>query len=188
MIEYEVSIDFEVVRLCFIVSLFGSVAAVQSAFSLKMHQNDVFYFKKIIFEISTSKRSSLLWFTKSCVSVAKLNLEIKCKQYQNKLIFNTWWKNVNFQMVLRWFAYGSLRVVFLWHNWISLQISSNPFFYATDMIKDSNKMKYIFIKELLEKKQKDMTHNLDWDMILESRNRSDRSVTQWKPSPRHQHY
>ena len=32
-------------------------AAVQSAFRLKMHQNDVFYFKKIIFEISTSKRS-----------------------------------------------------------------------------------------------------------------------------------
>ena len=96
--------------------------------------------------------------------------------------------HVNFQMVLRWFAYGSLRVVFLRQNWINLQISSNFFFYATDMIKDSNKMKYIFIKEHLEKKQKDMTHNLEWDMILESRNRSDRSVTQWKPSPRHQHY
>jgi hypothetical protein len=32
------------------------------------------------------------------------------------------------------------------------------------------------------------TYNQDWDMILESRNRSDRSVTQWKPAPRHQHY
>ena len=28
----------------------------------------------------------------------------------------------------------------------------------------------------------------DWDLILESRNRSDRSVTQWKSVPRHQHY
>jgi hypothetical protein len=35
------------------------VVAVQSAFCLEMHQNDVFFFflKKIIFEISTSKRS-----------------------------------------------------------------------------------------------------------------------------------
>jgi len=32
------------------------------------------------------------------------------------------------------------------------------------------------------------THNQDWDLIPESRNRSDRSVTQWKPAPRHQHY
>jgi len=28
----------------------------------------------------------------------------------------------------------------------------------------------------------------DWDLIPESRKRSDRSVTQWKPAPRHQHY
>jgi len=32
------------------------------------------------------------------------------------------------------------------------------------------------------------THNQDWDLILESQNRFDRSVTQWKPAPRHQHY
>jgi len=32
------------------------------------------------------------------------------------------------------------------------------------------------------------THNQDWDLIPERRNRSDRSVTQWKPAPRHQHY
>jgi hypothetical protein len=32
------------------------------------------------------------------------------------------------------------------------------------------------------------THNQDWDLISKSRNRSDRSVTQWKPAPRHQHY
>ena len=32
------------------------------------------------------------------------------------------------------------------------------------------------------------THNQDWDLIPESRNRSDRSVTKWKPAPRHQHY
>jgi len=41
-------------------SLFGSVVAVafQSAFHAEMHQNDVFfYFFKIIFEISVSKRS-----------------------------------------------------------------------------------------------------------------------------------
>ena len=39
--------------------LFEIVAAVavQSAFRLEMHQNDIFYFKKIIFEINTSKRS-----------------------------------------------------------------------------------------------------------------------------------
>jgi hypothetical protein len=29
--------------------------AVQSVFHLKIHQNDIFYFKKIIFEISISK-------------------------------------------------------------------------------------------------------------------------------------
>jgi hypothetical protein len=31
------------------------VVVVQSAFLLEMHQNDIFYFLKIIFEISTSK-------------------------------------------------------------------------------------------------------------------------------------
>jgi hypothetical protein len=49
MIEYEVSIDSEVVRLCLIVSLFGSVVAIQSAFRLKIHQNDVFLFFKNYF-------------------------------------------------------------------------------------------------------------------------------------------
>jgi hypothetical protein len=40
-------------------SLFEIVVAVtvQSAFHLKMYQNNFFYFKKIIFDISTSKRS-----------------------------------------------------------------------------------------------------------------------------------
>jgi len=33
-----------------------------------------------------------------------------------------------------------------------------------------------------------VTHNQDWDLIPESRNRSGRSVTQWKPATRHQHY
>jgi acyl carrier protein len=37
--------------------LFEIVVAVQSTFRLEMHQNDIFYFKKIIFEINTSKRS-----------------------------------------------------------------------------------------------------------------------------------
>jgi hypothetical protein len=31
--------------------------AVQSAFCLEIHQNDVFFFKKIIFKIKTSKQS-----------------------------------------------------------------------------------------------------------------------------------
>jgi len=45
-------------------------------------------------------------------------------------------------------AYGSLKVVFLRQNWIILQILFNlslslcVFFYAIDMIKDINKMKY----------------------------------------------
>jgi hypothetical protein len=40
-------------------SLFGSViaAAFQITFRVKMHANDVFYFLKIIVDISTSKRS-----------------------------------------------------------------------------------------------------------------------------------
>jgi hypothetical protein len=39
--------------------LFGSVVVVvfQSAFHSEMYQNDFFYFLKIIFEISASKRS-----------------------------------------------------------------------------------------------------------------------------------
>jgi hypothetical protein len=39
--------------------VFGSVAAgaFQIAFRTEMHANDVFYFLKIIFDISTSKRS-----------------------------------------------------------------------------------------------------------------------------------
>jgi hypothetical protein len=38
--------------------LFGIVAAiaVQSVFRLEMHQKEVFHFKKIIFDISTTKR------------------------------------------------------------------------------------------------------------------------------------
>jgi hypothetical protein len=38
--------------------MFGSVVMVvfQSVFRAEMHQNDAFYFLKIIFEISTSKR------------------------------------------------------------------------------------------------------------------------------------
>jgi hypothetical protein len=32
------------------------------------------------------------------------------------------------------------------------------------------------------------THNQDWDLIPESWKMSDRSVAQWKPAPRHQHY
>jgi hypothetical protein len=32
-----------------------AAVAVQSAFRLEMHQSDIFYFKKIIFEINTSK-------------------------------------------------------------------------------------------------------------------------------------
>jgi len=40
-------------------SLFGSVVvgAFQITFRAKMHANDFFYFLKIIFDISTSKRS-----------------------------------------------------------------------------------------------------------------------------------
>jgi len=39
--------------------MFGIViaVAVQSAFRLQMHQDNVFFFKKIIFDISASKRS-----------------------------------------------------------------------------------------------------------------------------------
>jgi len=41
--------------------VFGSAVAVvvtfQNAFCAEMYQNDIFYFLKIIFEISTSKRS-----------------------------------------------------------------------------------------------------------------------------------
>jgi hypothetical protein len=36
--------------------VFGIVVAVQNAFRLEMHQNDFFYFLKIIFDISISKR------------------------------------------------------------------------------------------------------------------------------------
>jgi hypothetical protein len=38
--------------------LFGNVVAVvfESAFRVEIHQNDFFYFLKIIFEISASKR------------------------------------------------------------------------------------------------------------------------------------
>lgn len=32
------------------------------------------------------------------------------------------------------------------------------------------------------------TRNKEWDLISECRKRSERSVTQWKPTPRHQHY
>jgi hypothetical protein len=43
-------------------NLFGSVVAVafQSVFRAEMHQNDVFLFLKIIFEINVSKRSKTL--------------------------------------------------------------------------------------------------------------------------------
>jgi hypothetical protein len=42
-----------------IISLFGSVVAVafQITFHAEIHANDFFYFLKIIFDISTSKRS-----------------------------------------------------------------------------------------------------------------------------------
>ena len=36
--------------------LFEIVIAVQNVFRLKMHQNNIFYFKKIIFYINTSKQ------------------------------------------------------------------------------------------------------------------------------------
>jgi hypothetical protein len=36
--------------------VFGIVVAVQNAFRLEMHQNDFFYFLKIIFDINISKR------------------------------------------------------------------------------------------------------------------------------------
>jgi hypothetical protein len=37
--------------------MFGIVVAIQNALRLETHQNDVFFLKKIIFKISTSKRS-----------------------------------------------------------------------------------------------------------------------------------
>jgi len=42
-------------------SVFGSVVAgtFQIIFRVKMHANDFFYFLKIIFDISTSKRSKI---------------------------------------------------------------------------------------------------------------------------------
>jgi hypothetical protein len=33
-----------------------------------------------------------------------------------------------------------------------------------------------------------VTHNQNWDLIPESRNRFERSMPRWKPAPRHQHF
>jgi hypothetical protein len=107
----------------------------------------------------------LRWFAYSSLELCfcgKIEPQIKTlwKRYQNKPKFVIWCdltsnrQNMKFQLILRWFAYGSLRVVFLGQNWIILQISSNLslslslslslyiYIYATDMIRDSNKMKY----------------------------------------------
>jgi len=53
-IPNQINLDFGQV-----ISVFGSVIAVifQITFRVEIHANDVFYFLKIIFDISTSKRS-----------------------------------------------------------------------------------------------------------------------------------
>jgi hypothetical protein len=89
---------------------------------------------------------------------AELNLKSEPQIKQNVEIqtepkFNMWCdltpsrQNVVFQWILRWFAHGSLIVVFLRQNCIILQISSNLslfiyiyiYIYATDMIRDTKK-------------------------------------------------
>jgi hypothetical protein len=45
-----------------------------------------------------------------------------------------------------------------------------------------------FIKNVWCELRDHATHNQDWDLIPESQKRSDRSVIQWKPAPRHQYY
>ena len=78
-------------------------------------------------------------------------IKILSKRYQNAPKFDIWCDltpnrlNMNFQLIMRWFVYSSLRVVFLWQNWIIFQIFKFQLIsliYVTDMIRDSNKMKY----------------------------------------------
>jgi len=73
------------------------------------------------------------------------------KRYQNASKFDIWFdlipnrRNMNFQSIMMWFVYSSLRVVFLQQNWIILQIFKFQLIsliYVTDMIRDSNNMKY----------------------------------------------
>jgi hypothetical protein len=49
-------------KLAIAEGMFGRVVMVvfQSVFHSEMHQNNVFYFLKIIFEINTSKRSEII--------------------------------------------------------------------------------------------------------------------------------
>ena len=65
-------LQFILFRKYVIKNLFGSMVAVAVAFQIsfhaEMHANDVFHFLKIIFDISTSKRSKT--YTKQTVSNA----------------------------------------------------------------------------------------------------------------------
>jgi len=66
------------------------------------------------YEVSIDSKVVYLWFTKSSVSAAELNLELKPqeKNIRKKYLTHYRW-NMKCQLILRWFAYGSPRVVFL---------------------------------------------------------------------------
>jgi hypothetical protein len=87
----------------------------------------------IKYEVWIDSKVVCLWFTKSSVSAAELNLELKnsSKIYQNKPKFYKCCAltpnghNMKLQFIRRWFTCSSLRVVFLRHNWIIIQILTN---------------------------------------------------------------
>jgi len=77
------------------------------------------------YEVSSNSKVFCLWFIKSCISAAELRIKSSSKLYQNKPKFyiccdlTTNIHNINFQLIRRWFAYSSLKVVFLQQNWTS---------------------------------------------------------------------
>ena len=75
------------------------------------------------YEVSIYSKVFCLWFTKSSVSAAELSLELKPQANNIRISPNLTYDdltpirlNIKFQLILRWFAYGSQRVVFLQQN------------------------------------------------------------------------
>jgi hypothetical protein len=73
----------------------------------------------LIYEVSIYYKVVCLWCTKSSVSAAELNLKLKSQENNIGISPNFKYDltpsrlNMKFQLILRWFSYGSLKIVFL---------------------------------------------------------------------------
>jgi len=142
------------------------------------------------YEVSIYSKVVGLWFTKSSVSAAELNLELKTQANNIRISPNLTYGVISLPIdwiwSFNWFWGGLIMVhqelFFCCKNWTILEISTNPslflFFFLFNILiwfRDSNKMKY---NTFWCEPRDHATHNQDWHLFPESRNRSDRSVTQ----------